>query len=123
MINELAKLIEEFPGAPNRTRCFNHVIALVAKRVVRQFDVPVRKENEIMDDDEKELQGLAQGQDVEEEQSQREIEIEENECDDDDGDDGALAMEGIASDEFDRSLRPVRTLLVKVSNFSSLLSK
>ncbi|KAF8075927.1 hypothetical protein FPV67DRAFT_1395746, partial [Lyophyllum atratum] len=49
MVDELEKLVESFPGQANLTRCFNHVLALVAKTVVRQFDVPKKKEDEALD--------------------------------------------------------------------------
>jgi hypothetical protein len=42
MIEELPKLIAAFPGSANHTRCFDHVLALVAKRIVCQFDVAVK---------------------------------------------------------------------------------
>ena len=35
MIDEVAITIPKFPGAPNHTRCFNHMIALIAKRIVQ----------------------------------------------------------------------------------------
>jgi hypothetical protein len=40
MIEHLAVLIETFPGAPNQTRCFAHILNLVAKSVLRQFEAP-----------------------------------------------------------------------------------
>jgi hypothetical protein len=49
MIDELPDLIENYPGASNRAHCFNHIVALVAIRVVRQFDVP-GGENKSMDE-------------------------------------------------------------------------
>ena len=39
MIDKLAKLLEEFPGAANRTRCFTHILNLVAKSIMKQFDL------------------------------------------------------------------------------------
>ncbi|TDL29000.1 hypothetical protein BD410DRAFT_702115, partial [Rickenella mellea] len=38
MTTELADLIDAFPGDANRTRCFAHILNLVAKSVIRQFD-------------------------------------------------------------------------------------
>ncbi|KAG1722957.1 uncharacterized protein EDB91DRAFT_1040319, partial [Suillus paluster] len=40
MVEVLSDLIPSFPGDPNHAWCFNHVIALVAKSLIHQFDVP-----------------------------------------------------------------------------------
>ncbi|KAG1760280.1 hypothetical protein EDD22DRAFT_757666, partial [Suillus occidentalis] len=53
MVNELSDLLEDFPGETNRTRCFLHIINLVAKTLIRQFDVPKAKADTIMDEAEK----------------------------------------------------------------------
>ncbi|KAA1479016.1 hypothetical protein DENSPDRAFT_751612, partial [Dentipellis sp. KUC8613] len=43
MVDELAELIDGFSGQVARTRCFAHVVNLVAKSLLRQFDVPKAK--------------------------------------------------------------------------------
>jgi hypothetical protein len=43
MIEAMADDIDDFPGEPNRVRCFNHVINLVAKSLIKLFDVPKAK--------------------------------------------------------------------------------
>ena len=40
MIKHLSTLIEYFPGAANQTRCFTHILNLVVKSVLSQFDTP-----------------------------------------------------------------------------------
>ena len=40
MVSELEKMLPEFPGEAARTRCFAHVVNLVAKSVIKQFDAP-----------------------------------------------------------------------------------
>ena len=40
MINELAKLVDDFPGSANQTRCFLHILNLIVKSIIQQFDVP-----------------------------------------------------------------------------------
>src|SRR5258708_6406390 len=40
MIDHLAKLLPAFPGAANRTRCFTHILNLVAKCIMKQFNSP-----------------------------------------------------------------------------------
>lgn len=43
MIEELAILINDFPGPENQTRCFLHILNLVVKSIIRQFDLPKPK--------------------------------------------------------------------------------
>ncbi|KAI0371579.1 hypothetical protein BV20DRAFT_902661, partial [Pilatotrama ljubarskyi] len=38
MIEELNELLENFPGEANRGRCFDHVVNLCTKSVLRPFD-------------------------------------------------------------------------------------
>ena len=40
MIEELTRLLPDFPGSANHTRCFLHILNLIAKTVIRQFDTP-----------------------------------------------------------------------------------
>ena len=40
MIDKLAGQLVDFPGAPNRTRCFTHILNLVVKSVMCQFNLP-----------------------------------------------------------------------------------
>jgi len=39
MVEHLATLIESFPEAANQTRCFTHILNLVAKSILCQFDM------------------------------------------------------------------------------------
>ena len=115
MIDELEDMIPNFPGAANRTRCFNHIIALVAVRVVRQFDIPKGEDIDVTNGPEQELRELAKDSDVEESITQREWECRG----DDDDDDGDIADwqddEPIVLDReaLNASLKPGRMLLVK----------
>ena len=43
MIDELSVLLEKFPGAANRMRCFMHILNLVAKSILKQFNLPKAK--------------------------------------------------------------------------------
>ena len=49
MVDVLAELVVAFPGAANRTRCFAHILNLVVKVILRQFDVLKAKANEVLD--------------------------------------------------------------------------
>jgi hypothetical protein len=50
MVKELKDLLEIFPGESNRTWCFNHIVNLIVKSVIQQFDIPKAKGNESFDD-------------------------------------------------------------------------
>ena|SRR5260221_9425465 len=49
MIERLTELIDGFPGAANQTRCFTHILNLVAKSILRQFEAPKAKGDSIND--------------------------------------------------------------------------
>ena len=70
MINELEDLLEEFPGASNQTRCFAHILNLVVKSILHQFDVPKAKANKALDHATKNLLHIADDIEVEEAETQ-----------------------------------------------------
>ena len=116
MIEELIDQIGEFPGEANRTRCFNHIVALVAVRVVRQFDVPKKDNMDGTNDAENELRELAEGSDIEEAVSQTEWESTEGDDEDDvDGvewqDDETTVLD---RETLNTSLKLGRMLMIKV---------
>jgi hypothetical protein len=45
MTRQLAKLIPSFGGEPTRTRCFLHIVNLVAKSILKEFDSSKNKAN------------------------------------------------------------------------------
>jgi hypothetical protein len=51
MIESLGVLIDDFPGPANQTRCFLHVLNLVVKSILKQFDLPKSKEKKKNGDD------------------------------------------------------------------------
>jgi hypothetical protein len=131
MVEHLATVIEHFPGTANQTRCFAHILNLVAKSVLRQFDVTKKMagNGERMDFDNDAaaaLAGLAQeledsvpalADDVAEELPD---EIVDDEISDDDDNDDGLGDErnGMSEAEvadLDASLVPIRLMLTKVS--------
>ena len=44
MVEMLEVLIDDFPGAANQTCCFLHILNLVVKSILKQFDLPKSKE-------------------------------------------------------------------------------
>ena len=115
MIDELSVLLEEFPGAANRTRCFTHVLNLVAKSILKQFDLPKAKAGEALSAAMEALSVLAG--DIETEEVDMDGDLAEDD-DSDDDEDGIADPRDVMTDseiaELDESLQPVRLVLVKV---------
>jgi hypothetical protein len=134
MIKTLAKIIFNFPGAANRVRCTAHIVNLVTKIILRQFDVKKKAreptkipENandnpddnplEVVDNDHDvdDLASLAEGLDREER------EMADDEDDDDDmREEVAVDMEEIEEVlkeevlEVAKKVKPIQRVLFKV---------
>ena len=119
MIIKMSDLLISFPGDTNRARCFNHVIALIAKSAIHQFDVPKGRADAALDEAESELRELAEGLDIEEEQTKGEWEGPDNE-EDEEGEDPDGWVDEVAGlsvadhEALEENIRPVRLVLVKV---------
>ena len=115
MTDELAILLEDFPGSANRTRCFTHVLNLVAKSVMKQFDLPKGRAGEAPDAAAKRLAQLADEIENEEKLSGGDFSEEEE----DDNTEGLIDIRDEMSEEevlrLNESLQPVRLVLAKVS--------
>lgn len=121
MIAELANLLDDFPGPANQTRCFTHILNLVVKSVIRQFDLPKSKGDKILDDAAKELLSLAGNIEFEEEElARRDGNEEENDDNVEGWIDERTLMTDIELEELDGSVEPVRLLLTKVSLFDNI---
>ncbi len=119
MIEELANLLDDFPGAANQTRCFLHILNLMVKSIIKQFDLPKAQANGILDEATKELLALTGDIALEEEQT---CDIRKDDEDDDNEEgwiDECERMSEWERDELDESVRPVRLLLIKVSQFAT----
>ena len=117
MIAELAKLLDLFPGPKNQTRCFTHVLNLIAKSVIQQFDIPKAEQNETLDNRIQQLQVLAADIDLEEESTRNGMEIGSDENEEDNVDGWIDEREKMSADNvemLDESVQPVRFMLVKV---------
>ena len=116
MIDALAEIVVAFPGAANRTRCFTHILNLVVKVILRQFDVPKANADEALDVASQALVDLAG--DIEMEEAVMD-ERTDDEAEDGDGEEGQIdprnGMSQDERDELDTAVRPVRLVLVKVS--------
>ena len=126
MIDELADLLENFLGPSNCTRCFLHIINLVAKTLLKQFDLPKKAAEDALDDAEKELLDLSDGLDSEplaSEMSVSELGEGDDEPQNDNMEGWVDKMRKLSEDkhvELMDEIRPIKLVLVKVSNDSEL---
>jgi len=118
MIEELAIQLNDFPGSASHVRCFAHILNLVVKSIMRQFDVPDKKMGDVADEATRELHRLAGNIEREELMSQSGIEQQ--------GDVGSKDnVEGWVDERakmdtkelmaLDNAIQPVHFLLTKVS--------
>jgi hypothetical protein len=85
MVEELEELMPSQFSHVNRTRCFLHVINLVAKSLLRQFELPKVKLKETnVDPDDKQLYVLSEGWYDEEVKMAKENDIDDDDVVDDD---------------------------------------
>jgi hypothetical protein len=125
MVEHLSTLVDNFPGAPNQTRCFIHILNLVAKSVLRQFNVAKKSGLIELDDASKELALLAQelnlgsanddnnnGNDGNDSNDSNVGDV--GDVGDDDGD-NEMSEEELA--ELEASLVPIQLMLTKVGRF------
>ena len=121
MIEHLAVLLDTFPGAPNQTQCFAHILNLVAKSILRQFEGPKKDKvaqalagvvDEIDGDNDE--TGTNEGGD--------ECEDVDDELVDDDDDELPDELDELSEEEVlsvKESVKPIRLVLTKVSVFST----
>ena len=134
MIESLATIMSQFSGEANRAQCLAHIVNLVAKIILRQFDKSIRKEKKDMNNEPNnlpELPGEKDGNetdDDEDEELARVLDKEEKEMDEADDKDSdledteALArdvriMEEVMEEEIERvvkKVKPVGQVLFKV---------
>jgi hypothetical protein len=120
MIDELERTLEEFAGDASRIRCFLHIVNLVAKSMLKQFDVPKKGPNDGLEgssntlDDQ--LRDLAEGIELEEEMT---LAADEGDEDEDDTCEWVDEVARLSSGErktAEDQIRPIRFVLVKASH-------
>src|ERR1700731_1696433 len=121
MIDELVGMTPDFPERANQTCCFLHILNLIVKTVIKQFDTP-RKVREGSSGEEQELADLVRGIEFEETEMQAlmyDLDAESPE-DDDDNVNGWIDEEIFMSDkeraELSVSLLPIQLVIAKVSS-------
>ena len=127
MIKALKKIISKFSGAPNQACCLAHIVNLISKLILQNFDVSKKKydgEKDETDQENNETDDLASlGADLEREE--KEIGEKDKEIDDDflvmNVEAIEEALEGGASDEVAKQKKLVQHVLVKVSSYLNLI--
>ena len=124
MIDELASIVDVFPGAANRTQCFAHILNLVVKCIMKQFDVPSKNMKQIM---------LAAVTDMLQQDTDEDGDANESGCkgaegetgkkesDDEDNvgtDDSREGMSAVEIEDLEETVKPVQCILTKVSCLS-----
>ena len=125
MIEHLAVLVDTFPGAANQTRCFAHILNLVVKSILRQFegpkkgrvgagrvgaDVATEIDGDNDNDDEESDSGSNEG-------GGNECEDVDDDVVDDDDDDDEEEVDEMSEEELlsvKEKVRPIRLVLTKV---------
>ena len=72
MIAELAKILPKFSEVSHMW-CFLHIVNLVAKSIIKQFNIPKKWEDEHLDEAEQELHNLAGDIELEEQEAVEEM--------------------------------------------------
>jgi hypothetical protein len=129
MIESLEELIDDFPGAANQTRCFLHILNLVVKSILKQFDLPKSKEKKKKGDDEEE-DGLGNAEVIDQAieellklagdvDTEGELMASQSDEEEDDNDEGWIDERNEMTEderrELSESVVPVRLLLTKVN--------
>jgi hypothetical protein len=123
MVDKLEDLLPDFGGTASHTRCFLHTVNLIAKSLLREFDVTKKNAvaalDNVADDEESELVGLS----ADDERGESDMAMpgeyydieEEYSLDNEEGwvDEVALLAED-EQIELQRNIRPVKLVLLKV---------
>lgn len=144
LTTELAKQVQSFGGELSWTRCFLHIVNLIAKSIIRQFDIP-KNESVMPDDDDDDeapealdvldddddveeqlLQELAKGVAIDDERTiaeRGEGNPEDANIDDIDGwVDEVANLSPAERAGLHKTLRPVKLVFVKVGNMTTHLN-
>jgi hypothetical protein len=117
MIRQLEGLIDEFRGPESQTRCFTHILNLIAKSIIRQFDVPRAQANNAFDEATTALIELAGNIDVEEQEMAESSDDSDDDEDNENTEDWVDERDTMTAEQLaalDESAQPVRLMLVKV---------
>jgi hypothetical protein len=125
MIDALSDLLTVFPGASNQTQCFDHIVNLIAKSIIRQFDINQSNQSASFDKALQELIRLADILDLKELETRERERCVGDDADDDNADgwvDEHKKMSETEQDKLEKDIQPVRQVLMKVSLVFCLIS-
>jgi hypothetical protein len=116
LVAELADRVAHFAGDTNRTRCFLHIVNLVVKSLIHEFDASKSKANGSVSSGDKELDELTRDIDIED---TRTADEDPNKgIDNVDNDEGWVdelqLLEEEEREQLTESIRPLKLVLVKV---------
>jgi hypothetical protein len=118
MFAHLEKVLFDFPGDVNQTRCFAHTINLCAKSILKHFDLPKKDDNEALDRAANALADLADNLDHEADGGREKGNNDEEEADNNEYLEAwARICDGLADNkiqELNLSVQPARSMLAKV---------
>ena len=119
MVNELMDMLLNFSGQANHCHCFLHIVNLVTKTLLKQFDVPKKDAESALDNAESELLELAAGIELEEMVTISEAGTGDKDDEENDYEEGWVDEMALLSEEERAALcekvGPVHLVLVKVS--------
>jgi hypothetical protein len=106
MIEHLSNMLDNFPGPANQTQCFVHTVNLIAKLILKPFDIRKNKDVQAFNDAAHALTDSVVGHKME-----QAAHDEEGKDDDEDEDENK-------DNEFDAGLKPIWSMLLKVCLFT-----
>jgi hypothetical protein len=120
MVDNLADTLPSFPGRANHTRCFLHTVNLVAKSLIKEFDMTKKDATRVLNNDSSDTSGDLES-DWQEDDGLN-ADITDYSAGDDglgDDEDGWVDEVNLLSDherkQLQNDIRPVKLVLVKVS--------
>jgi hypothetical protein len=120
MVRHLGGLINEFKGRESQTRCFAHILNLIAKSIIRQLDTPKAQANRGFDEATAALLELAGNIDIEEQETAESGDDRDNDEEEENIENWVDERDAMTEEELavlDKSVQPVRLMLVKVRVF------
>jgi hypothetical protein len=120
MVDHLAKILDNFPSSPNQTHWFAHMLNLIAKCIMRQFNALKKKKErdngwdeafDALDALANELENNTKNEENDANNKEREVEDGEVEKGTFNGQEGMTAEE---VQDLEKTVKPVQRVLVKV---------
>jgi hypothetical protein len=117
MICQLEELVNDFKGEESQTRCFTHILNLIVKSIIQQFNIPKAQADKVFDEVTTALMELAGNIDAKEQEMAKSTD-DSNDDEEDKNLEGwvderaTMTVEQLAA--FDKAVQPVRLMIVKL---------